>query len=215
MPSRTDANGETVLVHYLDLNEYGLGDVPSNLRAEVKREVADFLRDEVLRNMSNGTSPVNGEGRFRRLSEDYSKNEKSGNKLSDLELEGDLKDSLIVEPDVTSFLAIGHRGGQVPKADGHNQLSGKAESWARENNFPKRRYIPDSNQEFTRPIVNGITEIIKEYKRPVTDRPENSSTGEPVDRIRSTTTSSNNSVFNFFNDTVIDQLLRDAINRRR
>ena len=92
MASTTQANGTDRIIHLLDLDDYGLRDVPNENKEAAKIEVAAFLLNEALRDMSNSTSPVKGEGRFRALDSDYAQREKGGARLSDLELEGDLKD---------------------------------------------------------------------------------------------------------------------------
>lgn len=213
MPSETIANGTDRIIHRLDLNEYGLRDVPERDRQAVKQEVADYLGNQILREVNNGNSPVAGEGRFKRLDTDYALREKSGNRLSDLENEGDLLNDFSVDPSDNSFINIGHTGGETPKADGHNQLSSKAKAWARQNGFPKRRYIPDDNQKFTRPIVNEIRNIIDEFKAPepstrqVDAEPTISSTLETPNQ--STVT-----IDNLFGDDVISALLNEALNRR-
>jgi hypothetical protein len=166
MASQTFANGNTSLVHLLDLDEYGLGEINDDqVKERAKREVADYLKNEALRFLDRGTSPVQGEGRFKILEPEYAEKEKGGVRTSNLELEGDLKDSLLSEPATGSFVRFGHQGAQVPKADGHNQLSGKAQRWALENEFPKRRYVPDNGQRFVGEIENEIRSIIRSYAR--------------------------------------------------
>ena len=77
MASRTEVNPNNKLLHFLDLNEYGLSEITStDNQTLAKREVADYLLNEVLRQLDKGTSPVKGEGRFRRLDTDYAKKRK-------------------------------------------------------------------------------------------------------------------------------------------
>lgn len=219
MPSRTEANGETTLVHFLDLNDYGLEGVPIERRSAAKVEVANFLRNEVLRRLSEGTSPVGGEGRFPILDPDYATNEKGGVRTSNLELEGDLKDSLIVRPEAGSFIKYGHEGSQVPKSDGHNQISLKAKTWARETGFKKRRYIPDNGQTFDRGITREITTILNSFRETI-NNPELSPDEdllEGTSRISSISESEEGvgvSTSSLFSDSIIDALLNDARNRR-
>lgn len=160
MPNDTEANGVDRLVHILDLNDLGMEDVPREARSRVKEEVADFLEEEILRDIASGTSPVQGEGRFKRLDQDYARNEKGGNRTSNLELEGDLLTDFFVKKTRGNKIKIGHEGSEVPKSDGHNQLSTKAKEWASKNGFPRRRYIPAEGQKFKRRIVDGIKGII-------------------------------------------------------
>jgi len=219
MASRTEANGETTLVHFLDLNDYGLEEVPSQRKSAAKVEVANYLRNEVLRQLSEGKSPVNGEGRFPILDPDYATNQKGGVRTSNLELEGDLKDSLIVRPEAGSFIKYGHEGSQVPKSDGHNQISLKAKTWARETGFKKRRYIPDNGQTFDRGITKEITTIINSF-RDTLNNPDISPDEDLLDgtsRISSITESEegvNVSTSSLFSDDIIDALLADARSRR-
>ena len=222
MPSRTEANGTNRLLHFLDLNDYGLDEVAPEQHAQVKREVADFLKNQALREISAGQSPVKGEGRFRVLNQDYARREKGGRRTADLELEGDLKDSLISVPSTGSFIKFGHEGSQVPKSDGHNQISTKAKAWARQSGHPKRRYIPDDGQKFDRSIERGIEEIIDEFifiapaeVDEFNDFDDDeffggatiSSTTETPDEIGVGTSS-------LFSDDVIEELLNESFARR-
>lgn len=213
MASETIANGTTEIVHRLDLNEYGLEDVPVSAKQAAKQEVADYLENQILRDVNNGVSPVQGEGRFKRLEAEYALREKGGNRLSNLEDEGDLLTDFDVALDDGSFLEVGHKGSQTPKADGHNQLSGKAKAWARNNGFPRRRYIPDDNQKFVPKITGEIRSIIDEFKAPepsvqqVDITPTISSTITKPEQTTITTD-------NLFGDDVIDALLDDALSRR-
>jgi len=214
MASRTEANGDTRIVHYLDLKELGLEDVLENTKLLAAREASDFIKNQILREVSNGESPIAGEGRFKRLDVDYAKKEKGGRRISDLELEGDLKDSLISEPSRDGFIKLGHEGGEVPKADGHNQLSAKAKAWATQKDFPRRRYIPDDNQKFNNTILSGVKGIIDGHKRaPVRERQDSdASTFASDDSVTTPVTVSNTS--DIFSDDVIDDLLNDAFSRR-
>jgi len=218
MASRTEANGNTRLVHFLDLDEYGLEDIAEDQKGAAKREVADFLKNQVLREVSAGSSPVKGEGRFRILDPEYARREKGGRRISDLELEGDLKDSLVSTPSTGSFIKYGHEGAQVPKSDGHNQISEKAKAWARKSKHPKRRYIPDDGQKFDDSILGGIRNILEGY---VVNTPARDSVVEDDDDffsgttdIRPTSTARADSTSDLFSDDVISDLLDDAFRRR-
>ena len=160
MASETIANGTDKLIHELDLDEFGLDQVPEDDQARVKQDVADFLEEEILRDVANGTSPVQGEGKFKRLDKDYAKAEKHGVRISNLELEGDLLTDFFVRSGKGSKVILGHNGGEVPKSDGHNQLSAKAKKWAKKSGHPKRRYVPDDSQQFKKKIRDGISRII-------------------------------------------------------
>jgi len=213
MTSETIANGTTEIIHRLDLNDYGLEDVPEEAKQEAKQEVADYLENQILREVNNGVSPVRGEGRFKRLDTDYAIREKSGNRLSNLEDEGDLLTDFDVSLDEGSFLEVGHKGNQTPKADGHNQLSAKAKAWAKQNGYPRRRYIPDDTQKFIPKITGEIENIISEFVPTVVERLEIApiivSTVETPEETTVTIETTD-----LFSDDVIDSLLEDAIRRR-
>lgn len=212
MASETIANGTSEIIHRLDLNDYGLRNVPNADKLEAKREVSGYLKNEILRDVSNGVSPVQGEGRFRRLNSDYAVREKGGNRLSNLEEEGDLLNDFDVDISSGPFVNVGHTGGQTPKADGHNQLSGKAKSWANQSGFPKRRYIPDGNQKFVSKITREIRSIISEFVPARTPRQELDITPTISDaNIGSTTEVTTDTLFS---DDVIDSLLEDALRAR-
>ena len=226
MASRTDTDGKNRLIHFLDLNEYGLDEVPDSARISAKAEVANYLENEVLRKLDAGVSPVKGEGRFKRLEADYSRREKSGSRTANLENEGDLKDSYFTRVGTQSFLEIGHTGNEVPKADGHNQISSKAQNWAKESKMPRRRYIPDTGQKYSDDITKEIKKIINQFKRVENDT-ANIDTLDDLDlfTIVGTETESTNiqseaptssfiTTNNLFNDDVIDLLLQDAQRRR-
>lgn len=49
------------------------------------------------------------------------------------------------------------KSSEVPKADGHNDFSG-------DSKLPKRRFIPEDNQEFKATIVAGVNQILDGYR---------------------------------------------------
>ena len=213
--SETIADGSSRIEHILDLNEYGLNDLPREIRTQAKTEVADYLKNEILRRVSSGRSPVQGEGRFRILDSDYAENQKGGVRTANLELEGDLLNDFDVLPTRGSNLRIGHTGSQTPKADGHNQLSTKAKNWASQNEFPKRRYIPDDNQKFTRSIERGIRDIISDFR--VNAPAEEITFREEIvegEVIADEVPTSRVTVNELFSDDIINALLADALRRR-
>lgn len=140
-----------------------LSGIPSSSIASAKQEVGDYLIEEILRNVGDGKSPVNGEN-WKRLSKQYADEFKGGNTTPTMQLFGDLLDSLKAEDVGSDLLKIGHFGAQAPKADGHNQLSVEAKLWAAAKDFPKRRYIPGEGQKFKSSIERGIDEILGSYR---------------------------------------------------
>ena len=134
-----------------------LSNVPASQRATVKREVGDFVVDEILRSVSGGRSPVSGRGKFKTLNKEYAKNEKGGNRNPNLELDGDMLDSL-VSKNVNSGVEVGiFKSSELGKADGHNNFDG-------DSKLPTRRFIPDDNEKFKKGIETGIKRIVKEFE---------------------------------------------------
>jgi len=134
-----------------------LKDVPPSQRATVKREVGEFVVEEILRSVSAGDSPVAGRNKFKRLNRDYADAEKGGNTTPNLELDGDMLDSLTFK-NSTKGVQVGiFAASEVPKADGHNNFSGKSK-------LPTRRFVPDKSEKFDADIERGITAIVNEFR---------------------------------------------------
>ena len=141
-----------------------LENIPFNAQSEAKKEVGDYIVNEILREVADGRSPVQGESKFQRLDKKYAKKEKGGQMLANLELEGDLLSALKFTDLGADRIEIGVRGKEAPKADGHNQLSFEAKNWARQKKFPKRRFIPDDNQSFKKNIMREVDSILQSYR---------------------------------------------------
>lgn len=173
-----------------------LSDVPQELRSEVKKEVGEYVVDEILKSVSSGKSPVSGGGAFKALNENYADNEKGGNRTPNLELDGDMLDSLTFK-NTTGGVEVGiFKSSEVPKADGHNNFSGKSK-------LPTRRFIPDESQLFEKSIERGIKDIVSEYK----SETPTSTTFEPIFSETKETTSI--TIGDLFSDDFLGQFLRD------
>lgn len=120
---------------------------------DVFDEVADFVLESVLNDVGEGVSPVTGKS-FEQLSVKYAKQEGKPRKPVTLELTGDLLDSVkVIKKDNKIRLTVSED--QQPKADGHNNFTGKSK-------LPRRPFIPDEDKdEKLRPeIRRGIKDII-------------------------------------------------------
>jgi len=125
----------------------------------VKREIAEYLKEQILLNVGKQQSPIAGEkwpnlkkGPYR----DKVKPDIAGNTRANMELRGDMLDQLDYEI-TDDGVEIGIYGSEAWKADGHNKLSGAT------NKTPKRRFIPKKGQNFDRGIQENIENIIKDY----------------------------------------------------
>lgn len=139
--------------------ELDLSDVPSNLKSSAKKEVGEFVVNEILRSVSEGKSPVSGYSKFKTLNKKYADDEKGGDRNPNLELDGDMLDALVFKNASGDAIEVGiFQSSQVPKADGHNNFSG-------ESRLPTRRFIPEEDENFKRDITNGINRILRDFKR--------------------------------------------------
>ena len=136
-----------------------LSEIPRNNRARVKKEIGDFVVNEILFNLGDGKSPVANRGKFKKLNKDYAKDEKGGDTNPNLELDGDMLDALTSQNRKGDIIEVGiFKAKEQGKADGHNNFSGKSK-------LPTRRFIPSERENFKRSIDKGIKQIISDNKQ--------------------------------------------------
>jgi len=133
-------------------------DIPAADRESVKKDVADYVLEAVLSDIGEGRSPVYGTN-WKGLSAAYKKEkEAEGSKgIANLELTGDLLDSLDAQPDGNYIVFGVFDKSQEKKADGHNNLSG-------DSKLPLRRFVPASGETFRAGIMSGINDILDEAR---------------------------------------------------
>ena len=109
--------------------------------------------EQILESVAKRKSPVSGKS-FPALSKDYAKQkaEEGLPPVPNLEFEGDMLDSLTFVT-TEEGIRIGVFGDDAPKADGHNNLSGKSD-------LPLRRFIPDEGEGFISKIEREVDAII-------------------------------------------------------
>lgn len=140
--------------------EFGIK-VDKKDKAAAQQDIADFVKEKVLGYVGEAKSPVKGESWKASLSPGYAKikGKQSGSKTANMELKGDMLDALDVVPVNSETLSLQIEGKQAAKADGHNKLiEGNP-------NLPKRRFIPDKDQEFKSDINQGIKKILTRYSK--------------------------------------------------
>lgn len=132
-------------------------EIPENLSQEtksrIKNEVGEYLVEQILLNVGESKSPLDG-ARFKALSKNYrkEKQEEGAPGVPNLELHGDMLSSLsYVEKG--GGIEIGVFGSEAPKADGHNNFSGKS-------NLPERRFLPAEGESFKSSIEKEVQAII-------------------------------------------------------
>lgn len=142
--------------------ELDFSNVPRDELSDLKSDIAELIVDEIKIKLAKGESPVQGES-FDPLSEEYAKKEKNGNRRPNLNLEGDLWDSLEAKFEDNKLIVGVFDSKEVPKADGHNNFSG-------ESKLPQRRFIPDEDQSFRPEIMRKINILINERRETEQDR---------------------------------------------
>lgn len=125
-------------------------------KARVKREIGDYLVEQINNYLSESKSPVSGETIPGLKSKEYRK-KKIAEGLpgsANLEFTGSLRDS--IDYRVTADgIKIGVFGKDAPKADGHNNFSG-------DSKLPRRRFLPTEGQSFKSEIQKEAERIILE-----------------------------------------------------
>lgn len=138
-----------------------LTDIPKNERETVKKEVGNYIIEAILTDVSKATSPVQGGGWKKGLTDKYAKikSKYSNQLIANMELHGDLLDSLEFKT-TSNGIEVGiWDKSEVPKADGHNNFSG-------ESKLPERRFIPYKGQKFKKDILDEVASIISNYIAP-------------------------------------------------
>lgn len=138
-----------------------LSEVPLDLREAALDEIGRYVVTEAALIVGDGVSPVDGYGAFKKLSEQYADEEKGGDKTPNLELNGDLMGSLDWRVEVDG-VEVGFFNDQAIKAYGHH-TGMKGHPWL-DGKAPVRRIIPDKGENFQQDILDGIDEIIEQYK---------------------------------------------------
>lgn len=131
-------------------------DLPESAKEEVREEVGEFLKEQVLQYVASKQSPVSGGGWKQTLSRSYAKFKQAeiGNKDANLEFTGKTLDSLDHKP-TREGIELGVFGSRAEIAEGHNNLSGSSD-------LPERRFLPDVGQNFKRDIVREVDRIIRD-----------------------------------------------------
>lgn len=134
---------------------------PKKNVSKLKREMKDFIREEVLSYVGEGKSPVQNGAWQRTLSKDYKKKKSkySSASFANMELKGDMLDALDVVESGSNLKLRVAGAKQAAKADGHNNHSGLS-------SLPPREFIPKEGQTFKRKIIQGLRDIIDKYDEP-------------------------------------------------
>ena len=126
-------------------------------KKEVLTDIGELLVGQILEACADSKSPVTGRA-FHKLSKEYAKKKQAevGSKDPNLDLNGEMLDALDFKI-VGDKIDLGVFGSDAPKADGHNNFSGKSK-------LPERRFLPGEGQGFTSDIDELISDTIKAYR---------------------------------------------------
>jgi len=122
----------------------------------VKDEVGELLVDFILEQVSDLKSPIEGQGKFEKLSPKYKKlKQKDGRGGSpNLEFSGSMLDALETKR-TSDGVKIQIKGSDAGKADGHNNFSGKSK-------LPSRQFLPKEGENFKRSARKEVDRIVNE-----------------------------------------------------
>jgi len=135
--------------------DLGIEGLPNDIKSQVRRDVGEFLVEQILQNVSQAKSPIQGES-FPTLSASYKKRKKAegGTVSANMELNGDMLDSLTFKAsEDRNGIEIGFFDAQAAKADGHNNFSGRSK-------LPHRQFLPEEGDSFKASIQAEAEKII-------------------------------------------------------
>jgi hypothetical protein len=139
--------------------------IPDNIEPGTKKELLEkvgrYLVESMLDKIAEGISPVEGEGKFKKLTKHYADEEKGGDKTANMDEHGDMLNALTFKV-VGNKIRVGiFEKDQAIKSFAHNTgfrghptLEGKA---------PRRQFIPEKDQSLKSDILSGIGDITDEY----------------------------------------------------
>lgn len=131
-------------------------------RAEALKEIAEYVKTEMLQHYGEATSPASG-GRWKAsLSPAYEKIKEdiSGSNEANMELYGDMLDALEVRIDGNRIKVGWFSGEQAAKAYGHQT---GYEGHPTIKRGPVRQLVPEEGGKFKSPIVRGMKEIAEAF----------------------------------------------------
>lgn len=127
-------------------------------KKEVMDQIGELLVEQVLSYVADVSTPVSGASYKKTLSKEYKKFklEEVGSGEPNLDLTGEMLNSLDYKVQGEK-IELGIFGEDAPKADGHNNFSGKSR-------LPERRFLPGEGQEFKGEIKRLVKETIETFK---------------------------------------------------
>lgn len=142
------------------LEELGI-EIPRNARREALEAAADYIRTAMLDYIGEGKSPVSGGKWTRSLTKEYAekKSSESSAGFANLELSGDLLDSLTVTAVSGNTISVDVSSEERGKAEGH--LTGL---YGKNSRIRPRQFMPQGEERLKKDILQGVKDILKEYE---------------------------------------------------
>ena len=134
-------------------------------KAEAAEEIRNYIKEQVLADIGEGSSPVRGGSWKKSLSPDYKavKSSQSSTSFANLELIGEMLDALDVKIISGNRMSLEVAASQAKKADGNNR--GTYGKGTRTNLAKARTFIPyKQGQTLSDEIWDGINSIISEFE---------------------------------------------------
>lgn len=139
-------------------------DKPESKRDKTKamKEIAEYVRDELLQHYGDGESPVSKGKWKRKLSKEYEKFKEgiSGSDIANMELYGDMLDSLEYKIEGNKIKIGWFDTSEAPKAYGH-QTGFEGHPTIKKG--PVRQLLPNDGQKLKPDIREGMKAIAKEF----------------------------------------------------
>lgn len=127
-----------------------------SVKSRINNDVGQFLIENIITTVGKAKSPIDGGDWAPKLSKEYAKKKRDEglSATPDMQETGALLDALTFE-ETDDGIEIGWFGDQAPKADGHNNFSGKSD-------LPRRQSLPDVGEDFISAIQSGIEKIVSD-----------------------------------------------------
>lgn len=156
MKVKTTIANRNRLTSELDL--FSDEDIPEETKEEVRNEVGNFLREQILLSVADSATPISGGAFKSSLSKKYRAAKEADNLpgIANLELTGEMLDSLDFRS-TNAGIELGVFGRAALRADGHNNFTG-------ESRLPLRQFLPKVGQNFKRSIASEVDKIIRDKK---------------------------------------------------
>lgn len=130
-------------------------------REQALEEAAEYVKEKILQNCGDGKTSVAGGRWVKSLTPKYAEQKKEYSTVgyANLELHGDMLDSLDVFPKNSRSIRIEVGSDQRDKAEGH--LTGV---YGNSSKVRPRQFMPQDGEELSPEIVRGIREILERYE---------------------------------------------------